>query len=66
MSFKTELEELQFDCSLKALNLRTATASVELNGFKDTWHLSNYLSCIKESEESIKKLIAYLENKSSQ
>ena len=61
MSFKTELEELQFECSLKAKNLKTATESIEINRFKDTWHLSNYLLCLKESEEITKKLIAYLE-----
>lgn len=62
MNAKNELEELKFDSELKAKNLKTATESVLVDGFKSLFLLKNYLQCKNESIDSVTKLIEHLES----
>lgn len=59
------LEELQYDCSLKAMNVKTATETAVHDGFNNDWVINNYMSCLKEGEQSIKKLQEHLEQRST-
>lgn len=62
MNAKNELEELKFDSELKAKNLRTATESVLIDGFKSLFLMKNYLQCKNESIHAVTKLIDHLES----
>lgn len=62
MNAKNELEELKFDSELKAKNLRTATESVIIDGFKSLFLMKNYLLCKNESIHAVTKLIDHLES----
>lgn len=61
---RSALEELQYDCGLKAMNVKTASETAVHDGFNNDWVIKNYMSCIKESEQSIKRLLEHLEQPS--
>lgn len=61
---RSALEELQYDCRLKAMNVKAATDTAVHDGFNDDWAIRNYMSCIKESEQSIKRLLEHLQQSS--
>lgn len=56
---RSELEELQYNCKLKAMNVKAAMETALNDEFNDDWIINNYMSCVKESEQSIKMLIEY-------
>ncbi|TKC57692.1 hypothetical protein FBD94_20685 [Pedobacter hiemivivus] len=58
-SYRSELEELQYQCKLKAMNVRTAMETVINDGFNDGWAIENYMSCVEESAHSIRLLQEY-------
>lgn len=62
MNYRTEVEELRFDCELKARNLKMATESILIDGFKSPFLLNNYIQCKNESMQSVEKLMKYLES----
>lgn len=58
------LEDLQFDCKLKAMNVNAASDTAVNDGFTHEWVLNNYMVCIRECEQSTKNLLDHLHRSS--
>jgi hypothetical protein len=61
MAYKTEKEELEFDCQIKAKNLQAALESVTINNFQSYFLIQNYIKCKKESIAAVEKLIKFID-----
>ncbi|WP_157262459.1 hypothetical protein [Pedobacter sp. PACM 27299] len=58
------LKDLQFDCKLKAMNVKAASDTAVNDGFNNEWVLNNYMVCISECELSTKTLLDHLHQSS--
>ncbi|WP_316818856.1 hypothetical protein [Pedobacter nyackensis] len=58
-NYRSELEELQYNCKMKAMNIKTAMETAINDGFNDAWIIQNYISCVEESADSVRLLLEY-------